>query len=386
MTQARTIVILGGGVGGVVAASDLRRRLPRLHRIVLVDREPEHLFAPSLLWLMVGQRTAAAIQRPLSRLARKGIDLRIAEVERIDPATRTVTLAGGEVLSADHLVISLGAELAPASIPGLAAAGHNFYTLRGAESFRDALRTLRTGRILVLTAAPAYKCPAAPYEAAMLIEAFCRERGVRDAVQVDVYAAEPAPMSVAGPEISAAVKQLLAAKSIPYHPEHQVTAVDGTARRLTFANGASAEFDLLAYVPPHRAPRAVRDSGLAAESGWISVDRHTLETRFPGVYALGDVVAIPLAIGKPLPKAGVFAHAEAEIVAKNIARAIAGQGTPQRFDGHGECFIEIGNGKAGWGGGNFYAEPTPQVTLRMPSWRWHLGKVLFEKSWLYTRL
>ena len=173
-------------------------------------------------------------------------------------------------------------------------------------------------------------------------------------------------MGVAGPEVSNAVKQLLAAKSIPYHPEHQVTAVDGDQKRLTFANGAIAEFDLLAYVPPHRPPRVVRDSGLVAESGWVSVDRHTLETRFPGVYAIGDVVAIPLTLGKPLPKAGVFAHAEAEIVAKNIARTITGQGTPQRFNGYGECFIEVGDGKAGWGGGNFYAEPKPEVTLRMP--------------------
>lgn len=386
MTQARTIVILGGGVGGVIAARELRRRLPRPHRIVLVDRERNHLFTPSLLWLMVGQRKATSIRRPLSRLARKGIEVRIGEVERINAATRRVTLAGGEALDADYLVISLGAELDPTAIPGLALAGHNFYTLPGAEAFRDALRTLRAGRIVVLTAAPAYKCPAAPYEAAMLIEAFCRRRGLRSDVQIDVYAAEPAPMGVAGPEVSAAVKQLLAAKDIPYHPEHQVTAVDGSNRRITFANSASTEFDLLAYVPPHRPPRVVRDSGLVAESGWVSVDRHTLETRFPGVYAIGDVVAIPLTLGKPLPKAGVFAHAEAEIVAKNIACIITGQGTPQRFDGYGECFIEIGDGKAGWGGGNFYAEPKPQVTLRMPSWRWHLGKVLFEKSWLYTKL
>ena len=145
-------------------------------------------------------------------------------------------------------------------------------------------------------------------------------------MHIDVCAAAPAPMGVAGPEVSAAVKQSLAAKGIPYHPEHQVTAVDGTARRLTFANGASAEFDLLAYVPPHRPPRVIRDGGLVAESGWVSVDRHSLETPFPGVYAIGDVVAIPLTLGKPLPKAGVFAHAEAEIVAKNIARTITGQG------------------------------------------------------------
>ena len=385
MPDRNTILILGGGVGGIVTAGALRKRLGRSHRIVLIDREHTHLFAPSLLWLMVGERSATSITRPLTRLARKGIEVRIGELERIDPEHRRVTVAG-ENFDGDFVVVSLGAELYPAAIPGLSEAGHNFYTLPGAEAFRDALGRFRAGRIVVMTATPAYKCPAAPYEAAMLIEAFCRKHGTRDAVQIDVYAAEPAPMGVAGPEVSGAVKQLLGMKSIAYHPEHQVTTVDASARQITFANGAHAPFDLLAYVPPHRPPQVVRESGLVSESGWVSVDRHTLETRFPGVYAIGDVVAIPLTLGKPLPKAGVFAHGEAEIVAKNIAHRIAGESATERFNGYGACFIETGDGKAGFGGGDFYAEPKPIVQLRMPSWRSHLGKVLFEKSWLYMRL
>ena len=385
MADSQTVLILGGGVGGVATARALRKRLPATHRVVLVDRERDHVFAPSLLWLMVGRRTADAITRPLARLARKGIDVRIGDVEHIDPDRRLVTIAGEE-LSADYLVITLGADLSPELIPGLAEAGHNFYTRSGAESLRTALESLRSGRLVVLTAAPAYKCPAAPYEGAMLIDDWFRAQGLRDAVQIEVYAAEPAPMGVAGPHVSSAVTQLLAAKGIPYHPEHQVTAVDAGRKRLTFANGAQADFDLLAYVPPHRAPAVIRDSGLTGESGWMSVDRHTMQTRWPNVYAIGDIVSIPLALGKPLPKAGVFAHREGEVVAENIAHAIAGQAQSARFDGYGECFIEIGGGKAGFGGGDFYAEPKPAVTLHQPSWRWHLGKVWVEKSWLYTKL
>lgn len=385
MADQKTILVLGGGVGGVATARALRKGLPCAHRVVLIDRERDHVFAPSLLWLMVGQRTSQAITRPLTRLARRGIEVRLGEIEHIDPERRRVVVSG-ETLDGDGLVISLGADLHPDAIPGLAEAGHNFYSLAGAETFCDALRSFRAGRIVVMTAAPAYKCPAAPYEAAMLIEAWCRKHGIRDAVQIDVYSAEPAPMGVAGPEVSGAVKQLLAGKDIRYHPDHQVTAVDGPHKRLRFTNGVVAECDLLAYVPPHRPPRVVRDSGLVAESGWVSVDRHTLETRFPRVYAIGDVVAIPLSLGKPLPKAGVFAEREGAVVAQNIARAIAGKAEAARFNGHGECFIEIGDSKAGFGGGDFYAEPKPVVQLRMPGWRWHVAKVLFEKSWLYRRL
>jgi sulfide:quinone oxidoreductase len=352
---------------------------------VLVDREREHLFAPSLLWLMVGLRRPEAIKRPLSRLERKGIEVRQGEVETIDAEARRVSV-GGETIAADYIVVSLGAELAPETIPGLAEAGHNFYTLAGATTLRDALASHQRGRLVILTATPAYKCPAAPYEAALLIDHYLRQRGRHGSASVEVYAAEPGPMGVAGPEVSAAVKQMLEEKRIPYHPEHQIRAVVPATRRLTFADGASADFDLLAYVPPHRAPRVVRESGLAGESGWIAVDRHTLETRFPGVYAIGDVVSIPLRLGKPLPKAGVFAHGEAEIVARNIAAAIAGRPGEDRFNGYGECFIEVGGGKAGFGGGDFYAEPKPVVKLRTPSWRWHFGKVLFEKSWLHFKL
>ena len=126
----------------------------------------------------------------------------------------------------------------------------------------------------------------------------------------------------------------------------------------------------------------MRESGLVADSGWMSVDRHTLATQYDGVYALGDVVAIPLTLGKPLPKAGVFAHAEADVVARNIVRSITGAGEPARFDGHGACFIETGDGRAGMGKGNFYAEPVPQVKIHPPGRHWHFAKVLFEKRWL----
>lgn len=382
MAQGKTILILGGGIGGIVAASRLRKGLSREHRVVLIEREEQYVFAPSFLWLMVGLRARDKIVRSFASLKRQGVERIRGEITRIDPARREVEV-NGKVLTGDYLVLALGAELAPETIPGLAEAGHNFYTLEGAESLREARLDLHMGRLVVLVSAVPFKCPAAPYEAAMLLEYDCRKRKLRDDISIDVYTPEPGPMGVAGPEVSRQVRQMVEEKGINFHPEHTVTRVEPVARRIHFANGATAEYDLLAYVPPHRAPRVVKEAGLTGESGWVPVESHTLETRFPGVYAVGDNTGIMLSMGKPLPKAGVFAHGEAEVVADNLIHAITGKGELRRFDGHGECFLEVGDGKAGFGSGNFYGDPTPQVKLRSPSRALHLGKVAFEKFWLF---
>jgi sulfide:quinone oxidoreductase len=260
--------------------------------------------------------------------------------------------------------------------------GHNLYTLSGATAILNALKSFRGGRVAILTAAPAYKCPAAPYEAAMLVEAWLRRNGPRDSTEVDFYAAEPGPMGVAGPAVSAAVRQMVESRGIRYHPDHQLMSVDPGARHLAFANGRAAAYDLLIYIPPHRAPAVARGSGLAPEGGWIGVDRGTFETAASGIYAIGDVTSVPLTLGKPLPKAGVFAHRQAEVVAANLAALWTGSGDRRRFDGRAECFLETGDGRAGFGAGDFYAEPLPQVALRGPNRFWHWGKVLFEWKWL----
>jgi sulfide:quinone oxidoreductase len=382
--MSKTALVLGAGLGGMVAAQTLRRLLPREHRVAMVERAERHVFPPSLLWLMVGERSAEAISRPCAHAARSGIELVRGEVRAIDPAAKTAQV-GEQTLRGDVLVIALGAEYAPQSIPGLAEAGLCLYTLEGASAIREALGRFAGGRLAVLTAAPQYKCPAGPYEAALLVDDYLRRHGRRERTTIDFYAAEPGPMMVAGAAVSAGVRAMVESHGIGYHPEHQVKSVDPRARRIEFANGASAEFDLLLYVPPHRAPEAARAAGLTNDSGWIPVDRHTLATRFADVYAVGDITVIPLKMGRPLPKAGVFAHGQAEAVAHTIAHAWTGSGAPGRFNGEGMCFIETGGGRAGMGSGNFYAEPLPDVNLRQPGLLWHGAKVLYEKYWLWSR-
>ncbi len=377
----QTIVILGGGVGGLVTAHELRKRLGKEHRVVLVDKEGRHVFWPSLLWLQVGLREPEDFVRDLAVLRTRGIEVNKGNVEVIDPERRVVRVDGVE-FPADYLVVSLGAQLAPEQIPGLAEAGHNLYSVEGAAAIRDHRKSLTGGNLVVLVARTPFKCPAAPYEAAMLLEYDLRKRKVRDHVSVSLYTPEAGPMGVMGPDVSADVRRLVEDRGITYFPQHQVTHVDPVAKTLHFANDATAHFDFLVYVPPHVAPPVVREAGLVAESGWVSVDRHSMETRFPRVFAIGDVTGIPLALGMPLPKAGVFAHREGEAVAQTIASLINGTGTAGSFDGQGECFIEAGDGKAGFGRGNFYAEPRPTITLYNPGRHWHAGKVLFEKDWL----
>ncbi|GMQ97464.1 MAG: FAD/NAD(P)-binding oxidoreductase [Gammaproteobacteria bacterium] len=381
-SQSRTIVVLGGGIGGIVTATRLRKQLPSEHRVVLIEREASYVFAPSFPWLMVGLRRSENISRPRTRLSKLGVELIQGDIEKIDAEQRSVKV-NGENITADYLVIALGAEMAPETVPGLSEAGHTFYTLEGAERLNETRSKFQQGRIVVLVCSVPFKCPAAPVEAALLLENDCRKRNIRDDVQIDIYTPEPGPMSLAGSENSRQLRTMVEEKGISYHSEHAVKEVDPDKKRIHFTNGATADFDLLVYVPPHRAPQVVRDAGLVGESGWIPVDKYTMATKFPRVYAIGDVTGIMLSVRKPLPKAGVIAHGQAEVVVHNLVHELTGKGAPRQFDGHGACFIETGDGKAGFGQGNFYAEPVPQMKLYQPGYLMHLGKVAYEKYWLF---
>lgn len=376
----KTILILGGGVGGVTAANELRARLGAAHRILVIDKQAEQVFAPSLLWVMVGGRRPDQIRKPLRRLLRPGIELLQAEVEEIDPQ-RGVVRAGGQELAYDYLVTALGADLAPQALPGYSAAAHNFFSLEGAQGLWQALQSFQGGRVAVLVSSLPFKCPAAPYEAAMLLDDALRRRGLRQRSQIDLFTPEALPMPVAGPAMGQAVVQMLAAKGIAFHPTRQVAQIDVEARELVFGDGERAPFDLLAATPPHRPPRVIRASALANPAGWAAVDKHTLATRFENVFAIGDAASITLANGKPLPKAGVFADGEARVVAQRIAATIQG-GEMATYDGLGFCWIEMGGGQAGFASGDFYADPHPDVPLPRAGRLWHLGKVLFERYWL----
>jgi sulfide:quinone oxidoreductase len=368
------VVIVGGGVGGLACAQRLASKDGSVS-VQLVADSLRHDFAPSFLWLMAGSRRPEQVSRPLQALSRHGVQLTEAAVGAIDLAAGSLSSSAGEI-PFDELVLAPGATLAPDAIPGLAEAAHGFYAREDAERLRDALSAFRGGRVLIVVAATPFKCPAAPYEAAFLIDELLRRCGMT--ARVDVVTAEPQPMPVAGQQIGTQVAGLLASRGIGFSPGRQLTSIDG--REAHFADGGEP-FDLLVAIPPHRAPAFVAASSLAGPTGWVPVDPHSLRAS-EQVHAIGDVTAIKLPNGMMLPKAGVFAHAQGETVADNLAAAARGGQGQARFGGHGSCFLETGAGRAGFASGNFYAEPAPAVRMRAPARRWHWGKLLFERRWL----
>ena len=374
-------VVLGGGTGGLVAARELRRRAPAGHRVVLVDRSPDHVYQPSLLWQMVGRRRPEQFVRPLSRVERKGIEFRNAEIEELDLENRMVRTSSGD-LEYDSLVVSLGAQLAPETVPGFEQMAHNLYTPDGCARIHAALDDLEEGTIGILITAMPFKCPAAPYEAAFLAESFVRRRGIRRNVEVHLFTPEHAPMPIAPAALGDSIADMLAARGIDYHALFTFSELRPGASEVVASDGRSHRVDLLIGVPPHQAPDVVRASALLGVSGFVHADARTLQTDHDGVFAIGDVATVRLPNDKALPKAGVFAHAEAKVVAERIADKLHGKTSHAAFNGKGYCWVELGDGRAGFAGGDFYTEPEPRLEMRRPSRSLHWGKVAFEQWWL----
>jgi sulfide:quinone oxidoreductase len=385
--MSKTILVLGAGTGGIITAKELSREAGKGSgvnpvKIIVFEKEEKNVFAPSLLWLMVGKRKPEQIYRSTNKIAGSGIEVVPGVIEKVNPEAISVTVRGKEY-KGDYMVISLGVEqVAEHNLDNFA---QDFYTLEGAKIFNEQLQKFEGGKIAVVIPSLPFKCPAAPYEAAMLIEAFIRKKGLRNKTEISLYTPEPGPMAVAGKELSGAVKQIVESKNIHYFPLHQLIAATENTLTFRLASGETktTAFDLLAYTPKHQCPSVIKETALVGKSGWIEVDRNTMETAFLNVYAIGDITHIPLEMGKPLPKAGVFAHYQAAIVAHNIAKKIEGEIPDKIFNGEGQCFLELGDGKAGYAGGDFYGSPLPNVKMKKPGYWWHWTKVFFEKYWFF---
>jgi sulfide:quinone oxidoreductase len=379
----KRIVVIGGGFGGAAAARTAQSLLGREHEVTLIDRNRRTHLCGSFPLLIVGEREAAKVSRSLGSLADHGIRYMEAEVEAIDTEGRAVT-ASGTTLEFDYLVVAAGAVYDWDAVPGSRSA-HSFYDLDSARRLRRRLSSFNKGRIVLAVAGVPYKCPPAPFETAMVLDWDFRRRGVRGDVEIDVFTPEPMPLAVAGPEAAAELTAHMEGRGINVHTDAGVVEVDGSGREAAFSDGTSAEADLVITVPIHRAPPFVHDAGLAGPSGWVKVSPESLETEVPGIYAIGDVNAVPMANGRPLPKAGVFASAEGETAGRNIAAAINGE-EPSVFPGVGHCFILYGGDTGGMVQGEFLASGKPNVTLQPPTAEGFQAKEQFEHDWRSFRI
>jgi sulfide:quinone oxidoreductase len=353
----KRVLILGGGFGGIAGARRLKQTLGEEDEVILVDRRDHFMVGFRKTWALTGQSTLEAGQRPLDSLTSLGIRVMQDPVTRIDPAARTAWM-GDQRLSADALVIALGAELAPDAVPGFGQYAYNVYEAQDIPRAAQALGDFQGGKLLIGVFGVPYKCPPAPYEMALLIRESLESRGVK--AEVEVFTPQPVSMPLLGQVGCDIIESRLADNGITFLPNRKASAVE--AGEVVFPN-ERRRFDLLFGIPPHRPPAVVREAGLVGESGWVSVNSRTLETQFPGVYAIGDVVQIMMANGKPLPKAGVFAEAMGETVADRIGANFAGKEPEAEFKGEGGCYLEVGSGQAMMVRGHFLAVPEPEIAL-----------------------
>jgi sulfide:quinone oxidoreductase len=355
------VAILGGGFGGLAAVSALQERLGNRVEITLVDRAERFFMGFAKLWDLGGVRSLAEGSVPYERLAARGVRVVRADVMGIDPDRRRVETSAG-ALDADALLVALGAPGAAAPVELLRGPGaYDLYDPASLPAIRGELEDIGAGRVLVALLGAPFKCPPAPFEAVLIVDELLRGRGVRQRVDVAISTFQPMTLPVAGPDASRYVAQHLEQRGIELLASRSVVTVDAGSRVVAFEDGSTAAYDLLLGVPACAPPLVVRESPLAGPSGWIEPDRATLRTSFDRVYAVGDCTVIPTAKGQ-LPKAGVFAAAEGEVAAANIA-ADLGFGDGATFEGHGFCFLELPGRQVALVEGNFLAEPAPDVRL-----------------------
>jgi sulfide:quinone oxidoreductase len=349
---------LGAGFGGLELSTILSEALGDHLDLTLIDRNDSFVFGFSKLDVMFGRETPDAVRLSYSNIAKPGVVFRQETITAIDPEARRVTTDHG-AYEADVLVIALGADYDLAATPGLIEGGNEFYSFAGAQRLREVLPTFSSGHAIVgVTSAP-FKCPPAPSEAALLLHDHLTARGVRDACEISLVMPFGAPV----PPSPASSKALIAAfaeRGITFVPNRRVRALD-PARRVAILDDASEmPYDLFLGIPKHRVPDVVAASGLT-ENGWIPVDPENLKTRFPGVYAVGDVTSVGTA------KAGTFSEGAARVVAASLLAAMLGGEQPSAYAGAGTCYVEFGGGRVGRVDVDFLSGPAPTGSFIEPS-------------------
>jgi sulfide:quinone oxidoreductase len=359
-SMATRVVVLGAGFGGLELTTMLSEEFGTSIDVVLIDKGDAFVFGFSKLDVMFGRQLPEAVRHPYRDFLKPGVRFVQTIVRSIDPAAkRTVTDAG--TFDADVLVVALGADLDPAATPGLLEGGHEFYSVAGAFAMRDKLPSFERGPAIVGVCGKSFKCPPAPSETALLLHDFLTERGRRDATEISLVMPFGTPIPPS-PDTSQAILKVFAERGITFVKDTLVKSLDPARKVAVLSDGTEMPCALFLGIPVHRVPQVVVESGLAAHPhDWVPVDKQTLATRFPGVYAVGDVN------GVGTPKAGVFAEGSAKIVSAAIIAQIKNGTPPDAYKGQGSCYVEFGHNQVGRVDVDFLSGPKPTGTFQEPS-------------------
>ena len=365
------VVVLGAGFGGLELTTKLSDEFGAAADVVLIDKSDGFIFGFSKLDVMFGKALPDAVHHPYRDFVKPGVQFVQATVTAIDPAAKRIETDAG-TFDADILVVALGADLHPEATPGLLEGGHEFYTVEGAFALRDVLADFGGGRVIVGVTSTPFKCPPAPSETALLMDDYLAARGLRDRSEISLVMPMPVPIPPS-PAASEALLVAFAERGIDWYPERLVRELDPDRNVATFAGGIEMPYDLFLGVPVHRVPEVVAESGMTVD-GWIPVDPLTLETSYPGVFAVGDVTSVGT------PKAGVFSEGQAAVAADRIAAVIRGATGAAEYDGRGMCYLEFGHDEVARVDVMFVSGQPPNGTFEAPSEALAADKLDFGSS------
>jgi len=352
------VVVLGAGFGGLELTSILSESAGSDVNVTLIDKNEGFIFGFNKFDLLFGWKTLDQVRGYYRDILKPGVQFRQETVTSIDPVARRVVTSGG-TYDADILVVGLGADYDHAATPGFVEGGFEFYSIDGTLRLRDHLPSVKSGHVVIAVLGEPFKCPPAPCEGAMLLDQWFTEQGVRQDIQISVVSpwGRPIPPS---PDGSKAILDRFAERNISFVKEQLVVSIDPGSKTAHLRDGGTIAYDLFLGIPKHRVPAVVAESALA-ENGWVPVDRGTLATRFPGVYAVGDVTSVGT------PKAGVFAENAAKVVAAEIIAGLRGGAMPAPFGGAGTCYVEFGDEAVARLDADFFGGPAPVAPLTVPS-------------------
>ncbi len=365
------IVVLGAGFGGLELSAILSEALSERLDLTLIDKSDTFYFGYSKLDVMFGRKAPDSVKLAYKNIVKPGVRFRQETIMAIDPEARRVT-TDSAAYDADILVVALGADYDQAATPGLIEGGNEYYSFAGAMRLREVLPTFSKGRAIVGVTSTPFKCPPAPSEAALLLHDYLTKRGVRDNCEISLVM----PFGIPIPPSPATSKALLAAfaeRGISFIPNRLVQALDPARHVAILDDQSEMPYDLFLGIPKHRVPAVVAASGMT-EDGWVPVNPKNLKTRFPGVYAIGDVTSVGT------PKAGVFSEGAARVVAASLIAELQGSEQPSAYDGAGSCYIEFGRDLVGRVDVDFLSGPSPTGSFSDPSLALVAEKAQFGSS------